>query len=75
MYNNCLIGVIWIALTCPIKGKIKMIWPNHRWCPHFVYDTIDGMRHHFKLKRDILPSPLCYLLFEGTFVAERKITS
>jgi hypothetical protein len=68
-YGNCLIGLLIIMFTTKERGKI-ITMRNDRFCPHYLYKTKNYI-HHYKLKKDILPFPLCYLLFEGEFVKER----
>lgn len=34
--------------------------------PHFMVRSDTGL-HHYRVVRDLLPWPLCYLVFEGRF--------
>ena len=66
-YGNCLIGalvLLWakrrenprFITRCRIGSRV----------PHFMVRT-DHQVHHYKTDRDLLPWPLCYLVFQGSF--------
>lgn len=66
-YSNCLFGAI-LLWMCK-GGKIIMSRRPGTRVPHWMVVKEDGL-YHFRLRKDILPFPLCYLLFKGEFVKE-----
>lgn len=66
-YGNCLSGalvILWRERRNNPRFLIK--WRPGTCVPHFMVLTEGGL-HHFRTQRDLLPWPLCYLLFEGDF--------
>lgn len=66
-YGNCLFGAL-ILLWTERKNNpqfILRVRPQTN-TPHFMVRTDDCLIH-FRLVKDILPWPFCYLIFEGEF--------
>lgn len=66
-YGNCLVGAI--ALMWMERGRRPRFILRRRpgtSVPHFMVLSQTGL-HHYRLKKDILPWPLCYVLFRGRF--------
>jgi hypothetical protein len=66
-YGNCLVGAL--ALLWIQKRKnprfILRCRPNTK-VPHFMIRTDEGL-HHYRVVSEILPWPLCYIVFKGEF--------
>lgn len=66
-YGNCLTGalfLLWNKRTHKPQFIIK--YRTGTKVPHFMVRTKDHL-HHFKVDQDLLPWPLCYLIFKGSF--------
>ena len=68
-YGNCLIGLLVIIARLHRKGQIIVLRNNDCWVPHLMY-LVDETYYHYKLERDVMPHPLCYLVFKGRFVKQ-----
>ena len=64
-YGNYLLGLLWILLTVNEPGRIVIKAGGI--VPHLLFRTKSGVFHHYRLVRDIFPSPFCYFVFEGQF--------
>jgi len=66
-YGNCLTGAL-LLLWTKRKQNPKLILRTRprTMVPHFMVKSTSGI-HHYKTEKDILPWPLCYLLFKGSF--------
>lgn len=69
-YGNCLLGALILALRHP-GGHL--IVTRHPPClvPHLIWCDQQGRRWHYRLCHDILPWPLCYVVFAGKFARHR----
>jgi hypothetical protein len=67
--GNCLIG----ALVLMVRLRSLRVRAMRSQCglPHFYVLDRRGRGYHFRLVRDFLPPPFCFLLFLGRF-AELK---
>lgn len=65
-YGNCLIGLMIIMFTAEEKGRIIVKKSDHCWIPHLLFQTKSKI-YHYRVIKDVLPWPLCYLLFRGEF--------
>lgn len=66
-YGNCLTGAL-VLLWTERKNQPKFLLkvrPGTK-VPHFMVKSNTGL-HHYKTSKDILPWPLCYLVFQGKF--------
>ena len=63
--GNCLICAFFLWLFK--GGSIIMAYRPGTSVPHWMVKCRDGSLRHFKVVKDILPWPLCYVLFLGTF--------
>lgn len=66
-YGNCLVGAIalmWIERSRRPRFILRRR-PGTS-VPHFMVLSETGL-HHYRVRKDILPWPLCYLLFQGRF--------
>jgi len=66
-YGNCLFGAF-VLLWTERKNNPRFIVrcrPETR-IPHFMVITKDCL-YHYKMVKDILPWPLCYIVFLGEF--------
>jgi hypothetical protein len=66
-YGNCLIGLIVILFTIQERGRIIIQKSKHGFVPHLLFRTNKGRIYHYRLVKDVLPHPLCYLVFQGEF--------
>jgi hypothetical protein len=66
-YGNCLIGAL-ILLWAKRRENPKFLFKNRigSIVPHFMVRTRSQI-HHYKTDKDLLPWPLCYVLFQGSF--------
>jgi hypothetical protein len=66
-YGNCLFGAIVLLYTERSNNPkfIVRVRPQ-TYVPHFMVRSNSGL-HHYKLNKDVLPFPLCYLIFAGEF--------
>lgn len=68
-YGNCLLGSLIIFLSKKKRKKNPKIVLRFRpesLIPHFMVKSNDQL-YHYKLDKDILPWPFCYLIFQGSF--------
>lgn len=64
-YGNCLIGAIFLMWRERNKNPQLIIQPiPYSLIPHIMVKTISGI-HHYKVEKDFLPWPFCYLWFKG----------
>lgn len=66
-YGNCLTGAI-LLLWTQRNERPRLILktrPGTR-VPHFMVKTKAGV-HHYRVEEEILPWPMCYLVFKGRF--------
>lgn len=66
-YGNCLLGAL--ALLWMERLRRPRFLLRRRpgtLVPHFMVVSEAGL-HHYRVVEDILPWPLCYLLFRGRF--------
>lgn len=66
-YGNCFIGAI--VLMWKERGNSPRFLYRRRpgtFVPHLMVRSDTGL-HHYRTDRDLLPWPLCYLVFEGRF--------
>jgi hypothetical protein len=68
-YGNCLTGALFLFYA-KRKNKPKMLFGfrPESFVPHFMVETKDVL-FHYKVEKNILPWPLCYLIFQGSFQA------
>lgn len=66
-YGNCLFGALVLLYTEHHNNPkfILRVRPDSL-IPHFMIRTKDSLIH-YRVTRDILPFPLCYIIFEGRF--------
>jgi hypothetical protein len=66
-YGNCLLGAL-VLLWRERKNNPKFIMKYRMGTrvPHFMVQTSEQL-HHYKVNKDILPWPLCYVVFRGEF--------
>lgn len=66
-YGNCLFGAL-MLLWSKRKQKPRLLlrFRPESATPHFMVSTENEL-HHYKVEKDILPWPFCYLLFKGSF--------
>jgi hypothetical protein len=66
-YGNCLFGALVLLYTERSNNPkfIVRVRPQ-TYTPHFMVRSKTGL-HHYKLNKDVLPFPLCYLIFAGEF--------
>jgi len=66
-YGNCFLGAFFLRIKYHRKNArfIYRYRPN-TWVPHLMVQTNDAI-HHYRVKKDLLPWPFCYLVFEGQF--------
>lgn len=66
-YGNCLVGAC-VLLWNKRKMNPKFIlrYRPNTYVPHFMVKTEDSL-HHYRVKKNILPWPLCYIIFQGRF--------
>lgn len=66
-YGNCFIGAL-VLLWTKRHDNPKFLFKNRigSKVPHFMVRTANQI-HHYKTDRDLLPWPLCYILFQGSF--------
>ena len=66
-YGNCLIGALFL-LWKKRRTNPKFIFKyrTNTKVPHFMIRTKYRL-HHYKVDKNFLPWPFCYLLFQGTF--------
>lgn len=62
--GNCLIGALLIKLFK--GGRVRRIRVRGQGVRHWICQTNSG-NYHFKRVKDVLPHPLCYLIFIGRF--------
>lgn len=62
--NNCLFGAIYLMYKHKTL-KIKALWKG-RIIPHF-YVVKDNTKYHFKVVKDIFPSPFFWIAFFGKY--------
>jgi hypothetical protein len=66
-YGNCLLGALFLMFSQrENKPKFILKYRTGTKIPHFMVKTKDQL-HHYKVVKDILPWPFCYLIFKGTF--------
>ena len=66
-YGNCLIGACVLLFKRKTKKpKIILRFRPESCVPHFMVKTINRL-YHYKLEKNILPWPFCYLIFQGSF--------
>lgn len=66
-YGNCLIGALFLFWKKRKKNpKIKVKVRPGTIIPHFMIRDKKAL-YHYKLDKDVLPWPLCYLVFKGSF--------
>lgn len=66
-YGNCLTGAT-LLMWKERKNRPKFILkirPGTR-VPHFMVKSDSGL-HHYRVSKDILPWPMCYIVFRGRF--------
>lgn len=66
-YGNCLTGaalLMWTERSNNPKFLLK-IRPGTK-VPHFMVKSDSGL-HHYRVSKEILPWPLCYMVFQGRF--------
>ena len=66
-YGNCIIGAV-ILLWTKRHEDAELVFKNRigSIVPHFMVKTKHQV-YHYKTEKDILPWPLCYILFQGSF--------
>lgn len=66
-YGNCLTGAMVLLWTKRDERPQLLLKtrPGTR-VPHFMVKSDTGI-HHYRTERDLLPWPLCYLIFQGRF--------
>jgi hypothetical protein len=66
-YGNCLIGSLFLLFK-ERKNNPKFIlrYRTGTNFPHFMVKT-NNYLHHYKVDKDILPWPLCYIIFQGSY--------
>lgn len=62
--GNCLLGAVWLMVRHR-SFCLRASWRG-RTVPHF-FVRVGESWWHFRLVRDVLPHPLCYLWFRGRF--------
>jgi len=73
-YGNCLIGAL-VLLYIERHNNPKFIVRSRpqTFVPHFMVWSNTGL-HHYKTKKDLLPFPFCYFIFNGEFkTTNRKL--
>ena len=65
-YGNCLLGSFIILLNKKKKSKIILRFRPESYVPHFMVKS-ENQLYHYKLEKNILPWPFCYLIFKGNF--------
>lgn len=68
-YGNCLLGSCVILLNKKKrkkKSKILFRFRPESYVPHFMVKS-ENQLYHYKLEKNILPWPFCYLIFKGSF--------
>ena len=66
-YGNCLTGAIFLLWKERFNNpKFVMKYRIGTKVPHFMVRTKNQLTH-YKVDRDLLPWPLCYLIFQGSF--------
>lgn len=67
IFGNCLFCafVLWIRYG----GKIIMSYRPNTYVPHWMVVDRNGLLRHFKVVRNVMPWPLCYVIFMGKFEA------
>jgi hypothetical protein len=66
-YGNCLTGaafLMWRERNNDPRFILK-IRPGTK-VPHFMVKSGNGL-HHYRVSKEILPWPLCYIVFQGRF--------
>jgi hypothetical protein len=66
-YGNCFVGalaLLWVQRTN--KPRLMLRFRPNTSVPHFMVRTRDGL-HHYRSVEEILPWPLCYVVFRGEF--------
>ena len=64
-YGNCLIGVLVLFAHFP-KGKLVFRWSKTCFFPHIGL-LVNNKVYHYRVKKDILPFPFYWVVFEGKF--------
>lgn len=66
-YGNCLAGALFLfwkernnSPTLLLRAR-----PGTK-IPHFMVKSSNGL-HHYRVSKEILPWPLCYIVFRGRF--------
>jgi hypothetical protein len=70
-YGNCLCGAIVLAFKHRFRGKFVVEPSVNGSCPHVLYE-VDSYLYHYRIKRDFLPWPFYYFLFQGKFAKRKK---
>jgi hypothetical protein len=66
-YGNCLIGALFLLWKKRrTKPKFILKYRMNTKVPHFMIRTKHRL-HHYKVDRNVLPWPFCYIVFQGTF--------
>lgn len=65
LVGNCLIGLALMAWRDRGRGRPLLFWDDI--VPHFLWERSDHSVHHYRIHRDLLPWPFCYLLYRGIF--------
>jgi hypothetical protein len=66
-YGNCLTGamlLMWRERNNNPRFLLK-IRPGTK-VPHFMVKSRNGL-HHYRVSKEILPWPMCYMVFQGRF--------
>lgn len=66
-YGNCLTGAM-LLLWRERNNNPRIILRSRPGTkvPHFMVRSSNGL-HHYRTSKDILPWPLCYIVFQGRF--------
>lgn len=66
-FGNCLFCAV--VLWLRYGGKIIMSYRPGTRVPHWMVVDRTGLLRHFRVVRNIMPWPLCYVVFLGRFEA------
>jgi hypothetical protein len=66
-YGNCLFGAIFLLWVLRKQNPICILRVRPgTLIPHFMVRT-DSELHHYKLDKNVLCWPFCYIVFKGSF--------
>lgn len=66
-YGNCFTGALFLLWRERKNNpKFVMKYRTNTIVPHFMVQTGEQL-HHYKVNKDILPWPFCYVVFKGEF--------